>query len=422
MAQGPCLNPNCSSNGRPHPNCRCYARMANGGNVAECAGPHNPDCEYYLAEGGQLSPQPPMMQPVDQDPGETLGAAAIHGGLLGLMQNAGHAPLANFNQAHHKTLHESKLHPTLTGEEHANTAGSRLGKHLRGRDYDSAADSMYGSALTGQVSKANLKPILQRLHPEMLSQEPHPEAFRSAVNYLNTSMKGQDKLKQFTSDLLRSKNHKIHVDEKSREGLKEHIQKLALNPELALETGGHLGHYLPNHGVQLGALTGAAISYLDSIKPQRIPVGPLDDQPPISKSQESAYNRQVDIAQQPLLALEHVKNGTLIPQDIKTISTIYPSLYKKMSSDINEDLINAKSEGVQIPYHIKTSLSAFTGQSLDATLQQSNMQAAMAANMPQTPPEPPNGSKKPSKLSTAQQEKTNSLYETNTQEADSKKD
>lgn len=30
--------------------------MANGGEVGECSGPHKPDCEYYMSEGGEIDP------------------------------------------------------------------------------------------------------------------------------------------------------------------------------------------------------------------------------------------------------------------------------------------------------------------------------------------------------------------------------
>lgn len=52
----PCLNPNCKSHGKPHPNCRCYAHMAEGGsvNLRYCAHgkPHRESCEYY--RGGSV--------------------------------------------------------------------------------------------------------------------------------------------------------------------------------------------------------------------------------------------------------------------------------------------------------------------------------------------------------------------------------
>lgn len=51
----PCLNPNCKSHGKPHPNCKCYSggeRFAEGGkaeikHVCEIEAKHYPDCEYY---------------------------------------------------------------------------------------------------------------------------------------------------------------------------------------------------------------------------------------------------------------------------------------------------------------------------------------------------------------------------------------
>ena len=67
----PCLNPNCKSQGKPHPNCRCYSggeAYARGGEVSKlryCAHgmPHKHDCMY--AKGG---PVPQM------SPGSTMAA------------------------------------------------------------------------------------------------------------------------------------------------------------------------------------------------------------------------------------------------------------------------------------------------------------------------------------------------------------
>jgi hypothetical protein len=53
----PCLNPNCKSHGKPHPNCRCYG-MAEGGKVSSYCStkkPHKPDCMYY--SGGSAPKQ-----------------------------------------------------------------------------------------------------------------------------------------------------------------------------------------------------------------------------------------------------------------------------------------------------------------------------------------------------------------------------
>lgn len=58
MAHQPCKNPNCSNKGEPHPNCRCYQGMADGGAVEHFCSmgrPHREGCEYF-AEGGETLP------------------------------------------------------------------------------------------------------------------------------------------------------------------------------------------------------------------------------------------------------------------------------------------------------------------------------------------------------------------------------
>ncbi len=393
--------------------------MAEGGEVPQfCDGPHKPDCEYF-AKGGIV----PQSTSVDTDPGETLGMASIHGGLLGLLQNTGHAKLANLGDKHHRILHEAKNHaatPIMEDMEQSNTHGTRLGRHLAEGNHDKAADMMHGSPLTGNASKTNLRLILKHLAAGMMTEEPHPEGFRSAVNYLNTSIKGQESLKQVSADVLRGRNTKISPDINTREQLKSHLDSLSLNPEQAIDVGGHLSHYLPNHGTQLGALTGQALTYLESIKPKDWQGGPLDGPLPINKVQENAYNRQLDIAQQPLMALKHMESGSLLPQDVTTLSAIYPSLYRKMSSTLTEGLINTKSEGASIPYAVKRSLSTFLGSPMDATMTQGAMLAAIQANTPKVPQEPPGKTKKPSKPSLAQQEKLNGMFETETQQLQNK--
>lgn len=63
---GPCKNPSCKSYGRPHPNCKCYASFAKGGEASFCAEDriHDPSCQFsqsvdpqhqvsgYLAQNG----------------------------------------------------------------------------------------------------------------------------------------------------------------------------------------------------------------------------------------------------------------------------------------------------------------------------------------------------------------------------------
>lgn len=411
----PCRNPNCSHKGQAHPNCHCYRGVstqrldragltrpgvttnqpigsiqgyAEGGDVSYCEGPHQQNCQYYMAEGGQIS-----VQPSPESPSEDLGHAAINGGLTSLLQNTGRTELTDFKAKHHKKLDQLR----------------------RNKDSD------LSGPLTGKISKESLTPIIDKLHGVVNTKDTDPAAFRGAVNYLHGVGKGQNRLKDYTEGMLGLKGElKVRPDETSRERLKNHISDLALSPEKALETGGRLGHYLPEHATQLGALTAQATNYLNSIKPTNTSTGAFNAPVLPSKVQQEQYHRQVDIAEQPLMVMEHVKNGRLIPQDITTLTALYPQLYQKMAGNIQEALVESQTKGKEIPYQRKMALSMFLNQPLDATMTQGSIQAAIQANAPKTPPVPPEG-KKPSKPTMAQMVKQDDMYATNTQDRDSKK-
>jgi hypothetical protein len=57
MAYLPCLNPNCHSHGKPHPNCRCYSggeEYAEGGSICDRRMAHEMGCKYYK-DGGDIN-------------------------------------------------------------------------------------------------------------------------------------------------------------------------------------------------------------------------------------------------------------------------------------------------------------------------------------------------------------------------------
>lgn len=80
MAEGPCLNPNCKSHGKPHPNCRCYGSFAQGGSVEHfCLSKqgHKPKCQYYTEE-----------LPQKGDSHHSVSAYLAHEGLHGLLDQS----------------------------------------------------------------------------------------------------------------------------------------------------------------------------------------------------------------------------------------------------------------------------------------------------------------------------------------------
>lgn len=362
MAYEPCENRSCKSYGKPHPNCRCFAA---GGAV--CSGPHKQGCEYF-ADGGQVS------QPAN--PQIALGHAAIHHGLLGLLKNAGRASMSG-PEKHDHILQDARNHHEPRMEGQKKTMGHRLGEHLSDKNHEDAADLMHGHPLVGSAGKGNLKKVMERMGPAALAQEPNPEAFRGSSDYLHSSLKGHDEIGSHTIRLFEKQksSDRMKPDEKSRDELKKHLQELKENPEMALEIGGGVGHYLPDHAAAFGLLTANAMNYFDGLKPPESKNRPMDRPTPPDKVALQQYDRQLDIAQNPKLVLQHVKDGTLLSQDMTTLQTLYPALQQSLSDKAMEALMDAQTKKVEIPYHQKQSLSILLGQPLDSTMTPDSMQA-----------------------------------------------
>ncbi len=353
----PCLNPNCKSKGRPHYGCLCYGGggegdYAKGGKVCSA------ECEVF-ADGGAVSPH----KDLSPNPATTLGHAALHHGLLGILKDVGHSKLSD-PEKHGKVLEKAK-------------------QHLAMNNHEKAADVLHGHALAGSIGKDKLKHVLGSLSPALLSQDSSPSALRSSVDYLHSAIKGHSALEGHAGDMLDKGKMSVDQDDASTEALKAHIDDLNANPSKMLEVGGDIGHYLPGHAAQIGALTATATQYLNSIKPKPQQATPLDDITPPSKGEMASYTRQVAIAQHPALILEHAKSGTILPQDIATVETIYPALMNSMRQKAGEALIDARTKSKDLSYKQKMGLSALLGQPLDFTQTPQAMQAIIHSAGPQ---------------------------------------
>ncbi len=410
----PCRNPNCKSYGHAHPNCRCYHEsFAEGGAVESFCSKnqiHHSGCEYFAVGGSVGQPE--------EDPSTTLGNAAVEHGLLGLLKDVGRPKMVE-PEKHSRVLHEARnQHEWRRAPKEMKlprTHGTRFGDHMADGDHEKAAEHMQGHPLVGSAGKTHLKPILGQMAGPMMTQEPHPESFRGSVDYLSSAHKGNAKLDHFMKDLLRpGKSDKLGSGHSIGE-LKTHLQELDENPQSLLDVGGSLGHYLPGHSVQLGATAAQAINYLKSIKPAPQQSAPLDKVSTVSPADQAKYDRQLDIAQQPLLALEHLKKGTLQPQDLTTVQTLYPGLFKSMTTKATEQLVDSMAKGKEIPYYQRQTLSLLLGQPLDSSMTPMNMQAIIKSASAQQAAQQKGGpgeAKKATGVELKQIDKVDKLYET----------
>lgn len=111
-----------------------------------------------------------------------------------------------------------------------------------------------------------------------------------------------------------------------------------------------------------------AVEYLNSIKPRQERLGIMDKPLPLSSDQKTAYERQVSNVQQPLMVMQHIKDGTLIPEDVQTIKAVYPELYGQMVQQLTNAMIEASAKNHIVPFATRQTLSLFLGTPLDAAL------------------------------------------------------
>lgn len=388
----PCKNPHCKSYGHPHPNCRCYSgggeEYAKGGQVCAQSLRHLPGCEYY-AGGGEV------------DASKVKGHAAAHMGLTGLLKDAGKPRLQDPDK-HGKVLNEIKDHwqrlqdPVDSMAEVPKTMGVRVANHMASGDHDKISDILHTHPLVGDIGKKDLKGIAVQLHDGVVSKEVNPDAYRSSVDYLGGSIKGLAKLKEKVSGIFgKTKDVEIKPNDLSRQELKNLLEEVQKSPEKLLDVAGSLGHYLPDQATEIAATAARAVSYLNSIKPKPEQLASLDEVLPPPKGAQAQYDRQLDIAESPLMILQHVKDGTLVPQDMVTLQTIYPGLYRSMSEEAYEALIERKTQGKDIPYKQRQTMSMFLGQPLDYTQTQAAMQTIMKCQTTQQAQQIAEKSKKP---------------------------
>lgn len=332
----------------------------------------------------------------------------------------------------------SKLNPTPVLDHTLNTpvtAGRSLAQWTRRKGSMALANaagetaagvvggglgSIIGHPLVGAwAGERILSPVFSVLAKPFAENAINSEAMKSSIDYAANVAKGDRTLTNATKNIFKAGAEilpeNLMPKEESREKLKKSLNSMNENPQNMFNVGGNIGHYLPGHAAAAGAMATTAQNYFNNLKPKQSILSPLDEKPPIDKMQEAKYNRALDIAQQPLMSLQHVKNGTLQPVDVQTLNTIYPNLHSKIVNNLNESLIAAKAQNIQIPYAQRQAMSMLMATPLDSTMTPQAAQAIMMSANVQQSLNPAAGKSKNHKASgteLTQINKVNSLYAT----------
>lgn len=249
----------------------------------------------------------------------------------------------------------------------AGAVGGAIG-HMTGIPFGGTVGALIGERALGPV----LKSVLPAIGKSILEKETNAEGFKAALDYSLNAIKGE----KLTNAAIRntfSRTSNVLPEAKQpsvemRKKLDAALQQYKQDPAKLANISGSVGHYMPDHAVAIGSVASNAVNFLNSIKPQSIQRAPLD--PPLKPSQavQAQYDKVLDIAQQPLVVLQSIRDGTLTSHDVMALHTLYPDLYKGLREKVMAQMIEHVANEETIPYKTRLGLSMFLQQPLDSTM------------------------------------------------------
>lgn len=254
---------------------------------------------------------------------------------------------------------------------------SRLVGESAGIGIGAAVGHSMGSGFIGAlIGEHALAPFFNSILPSLvkplLENPADGSAFRDAIQMGLNVVKGESLVNKAAKSLFKAGQEVLPESmlptEKHREKLEKTLKSYQENPMKLTEIEGGGGRYLPNHATALTQTSVNAVNYLNSLRPDVPKQSPLDSDLKPSAAQKAQYDRALDIAENPLVVVHSIKEGTLTPQDLLSLKTMYPSLYGSLQQKLTNEMIQSLSKGNSIPYKTRMGLSLFMGQSLDSTM------------------------------------------------------
>lgn len=305
----------------------------------------------------------------------------------GLMASMGKDPLVQPQSLNvlHKLMGEqtegAKLVQKLVNKVADNAMGKAAAAGLGGTLGGFAGHPVLGALVGEHMLGSTFGSVLNGLTKSIIEKDASGMAAKSAFDYALLAAKGQKIMNTAVSNVLKPGAQVLgtHLmpDAKDREKLDKIVTKYQENPtQMTQIDNGRLGHYLPDHQTSLTQSTMQAAAYLAQIKPQPYRSSPLDKEIQPTDAQMQRYDRALNIAQQPAIVLQHIKEGTLQASDVQDLHNMYPAVYSQMVNKLNQEMINKVDEGHLIPYKTRMSMSLFIGQPLDSSMQPQSILAA----------------------------------------------
>lgn len=279
--------------------------------------------------------------------------------------------------------------------------GALLGQLTSNKD-DSTTERLAKMAVFGFLgSKVNsyaarkFAPVLYKI-----LGNGHPEGIAESLSYWMKAQRGESQMVKGVESLFDYGNSKAieFLDPgKDNELLDKYIKDGGINTQIQKENqaipqepgfahGGDvtppvtkadgIAKHFPEQNILINSAKARVSNYLQANQPRPLNNKLAFDNTHKDPNSEHVYNRLLTLANQPLRVLNHVKDGSLLPQHVDALKSMYPELHGQLSKKMMEKVVDKVHKGEKPPYHVRQSLSLFMGQDLDSSLTPASIQAA----------------------------------------------
>lgn len=279
------------------------------------------------------------------------------------------------------------LNKALAGNVAGGAIGAQVGHTL-------AHQGELGAILGVHALGPFFSSVLPAIAKSIVKFGNNSESFKASVDYVTQVVKGEALLNKATKNVFKYGSailpEAIIPRERDLEKLNKLFDKMRDNPDQIMNGNQPLGHYMPDHNSALNTTAAKAMQYASSLRPDKNPAAPLDSPPKPNAAQKATYTNALMIAQQPLVVLDKIQKGTITPDDLKALVSIYPDLYSRLKDKVTQNMVDHMSKGGTIPYKTRIGLSMFLGQPLDSTMTPQALQSIQgrylgSAQAPQQP-------------------------------------
>jgi hypothetical protein len=199
-------------------------------------------------------------------------------------------------------------------------------------------------------------------------------------SFLRHAKQGHSKIKSGIEALFSKGGEVTSEDKESKEKLKKYIDEggVTKTMDIADKALHLLAQTHPEDSVGMNAAKGRITQYLTNLKPgQHTPKLAFDD-PPDDTEQKRHYDKAAGIAATPLSILKKIKDGTIDPDHLNHLGSMYPELTSHLQNKVTERITQAQLNEEKPQYHVRQGLSMLMGTDLSGEMHPHNIQAAQA--------------------------------------------